>query len=86
MDSVTQDACKDACAKDNGCGGYVFESRMIGWRELPDKNCYPGHGGDVLGNEPYHSSLSLDACKVACAADDECEGIVFEQKEEGPCY
>ena len=51
-----------------------------------DRNCYPGHGGDVLGNDPYHSSLSLDACKDACASDKDCEGIVFEQKEEGPCY
>ena len=51
-----------------------------------DRNCYPGHGGDVLGNDPYHISLSLDACKDACASDKDCEGIVFEQKEEGPCY
>ena len=39
-------------------------------------NCYPGHGGDLLGPEPYNANLDLASCQAACEGNNHCEGIV----------
>ena len=40
-------------------------------------NCYPGHGGDLLGPEPYNANLDLASCQAACEGNNYCEGIVI---------
>ena len=39
-------------------------------------NCYPGHGGDLLGPEPFNANLHLADCQKACEGDENCEGFV----------
>lgn len=54
-------------------------------------NCYPGHGGNLLGPEPYNANLHLADCQKACEDDENCEGFVvpndvITNKASGNCY
>jgi len=63
---------------------------LSGWVEHADKNCFPGHGADVVDGDdpthPYSVNMTVSQCQGACAVKDDCTGIVVPSNGSPQCF
>jgi hypothetical protein len=61
-----------------------------GWVQHSDKNCFAGHGADVVSGDdpthPYSSTMTLSECQAACVTKDDCTGIVVPSNGSPQCF
>lgn len=54
------------------------------WIYHPGRNCYEGHGAELVGGREFLSGeYTLEGCKAECEAEPECEGVVMPRGEDG---